>query len=85
MFGWGGNGDDGKWEMKNGDENVIFPLFGWNKKEDERKGHDFFFLQITKKRGKKMVLRRRVKINSTFPSLYFSIIANLITRASSIL
>ena len=39
--------------MENGGENVIFPLFGWNEKEDERKACNFFFLQIKKKRGKK--------------------------------
>ena len=61
MFGWGGNGDDGKWEMKNGDENVIFPLFGWNKKEDERKGHNFFFSSNYKEKRKENGTKKKSK------------------------
>ena len=39
--------------MENGGENVIFPLFGWNEKEDERKAHNFFFFKLKRKEERK--------------------------------
>ena len=78
--------------MENGGENVIFPLFGWNEKEDERKACNFFFFKLKRKEERNGIKKKSknqlhffVTLLLTHNSNLLSIIAYLLTKAISIL
>ena len=78
--------------MENGEENVIFPLFGWNEKEDERKARNFFFFKLKRKKERNGIKKKSknqlhffITLLLTHNSNLLSIIAYLLTKAVSIL